>query len=332
MKMELTGGTIRTPVDGAVKLGYTLNLLPMEVCMTHCQRLIQLTIVTLAFLAVTAIPPACAQSCEEGSAAAYFQLYVDQFGGTCPLVLPTGLVTVNILVNAIPFQKARLQLPDSPLGQTLGVTWVGTTTGDRLTGIEIDMGGCVGPGSVSLGTMFLEITPEDSVSCTDWEILAGCEVQDCDGVWRPATPVQHQVGTDPQGCIDCCWQCCYGSLSPYNLYPRDGASGVPLTAQFSWETMIDVTSNPPFSGCSVTISTDPTCGSGTVYPVDCSTAKFSPDFLEPGTTYYWRVSWFIQDGGCSDGLWGYSPWHSFTTGGPSPAESKTWGSVKALYR
>ena len=298
--------------------------------MANLQRLIHLTILTLSFLAVIALPQACAQSCEEGSAAAYFRLYVDQYGGGCPLVLPTGIVTVDILVNAIPFQKARLQLPDSPLGQTLGVTWVGTTTGDRLTGIEIDMGGCVGPGTVLLGTMTLEIAPEDSVGCTDWEILAGCEVQDCNGVWRPATPVQHQVGMDPQGCLDCCWQCCYGSLSPYHLYPPDGASGVSLTAQLSWETLLGVTSSPPYSNCYVTISTDPTCGSGTTYPVDCLT--FSPDFLEPGTTYYWRVAWGILDGACTDNLGGWSPWYSFTTQGPTQGESMTWGSVKAFYR
>jgi hypothetical protein len=301
--------------------------------MLHSQRILKLILTALALLAATALlSPVYGQSCEEGSAAAFFQLHTDPSGGTCPLVLPAGLVSVEIRVYAIPFQKARLRLPDSPLGQTLGVNWAGTATGDRLTGIEIDMGGCVGPGTVTLGTMTLLVAPEDTVACTDWEVLADCEVQDCDGVWRPATPVQHQVGTPPSACLDCCWQCCYASLTPYDLSPADGANSVPLDVELSWTTLIDVTSSPPYSGCSVSISTDPTCGSGTVYPVDCADLSFAPDLLQPSTTYYWRASWFILDGGCSDGLGGSSPWYSFTTEGPSPVESKTWGGVKALYR
>jgi hypothetical protein len=66
--------------------------------------------------------------------------------------------------------------------------------------------------------------------------------------------------------------------------------------------------------------------------VACDALSFAPDFLEPSTTYYWRASWFILDGGCSDGLGGYSPWYSFTTDVPSPTESKSWSGAKVLYR
>jgi hypothetical protein len=72
------------------------------------------------------------------------------------------------------------------------------------------------------------------------------------------------------------------------------------------------------------------------FTVPCNEAQtsfsFSPDFLEPETTYYWRPTWGANiDGGCSSGFFGIGPLHSFTTEPPSATESTSWGRIKALY-
>jgi hypothetical protein len=286
----------------------------------------------LALVATTATGATVqAQSCEDGSPNAYFKLSVgDDLGLGCKLNIPSGPVTIYVRVYANPFEKVRFQLPDPPYGTVIGESWAGSTSGNRNDGLEIDMGTCAGPGDAIVGALTLLVMPGEIDACAWWSVAVGCEVQDCSGEWHLAKPVQHEVG--PEWCLNCCWQCCWASLAPYDLFPPDGATGVPLHVEMSWKTSQDVASNPPYSGCSVRISTDPACNSGTSYAVNCETLSFVPDFLEPNTTYYWRASWYFQDGGCSDGLSGFSPWYSFTMEPPSSTESKTWAATKSLYR
>ncbi len=288
------------------------------------------TLLALLF-ACCSLSLANAQSCEEGSPAAYFDIYESNQIYFCQLPFNPGIVSLTVVVNAVPFQKVRLTLPDPPLGLVFGATWEGTTTGDRFTGLEIDMGSCVGPGVVALGTLTALVNTGDTAPCTDWSVGAGCEVQDCSGDWRPAIPVPHQVGTGYCECL--CWQCCYWALAPYDLYPLNGATAVPLDVVLSWNgTPEEFIDPPPYGGCSVSIGTSPDCTSGTSYPVSCSLDQFAPDFLVPNTTYYWRVSWSTPPSGCSDLNGGYSPLYSFTTRGPNATEQKTWGYVKSMYR
>ncbi|HEX5133494.1 MAG TPA: hypothetical protein VFX92_13545, partial [Candidatus Krumholzibacteria bacterium] len=116
-------------------------------------------------LATVNVSRVAAQSCEEGSPAAYINLQENEPTFACQLPFPVGLVTVNVIVRAIPFQKIRFKLVDPPLGTVVGETWNGTASGDRVNGIEIDMGGCTGQELILVGTLTI-IQPGDTAPCT----------------------------------------------------------------------------------------------------------------------------------------------------------------------
>lgn len=299
--------------------------------MIHWNRSMRRTLPSLAVLiAASFASPARADTCQDGSPAAYFDIQVSGQPVWCQLPFNPGLVTLNVVANAIPFQKVRFTLADAPMGIMAVEAWNGATSGDRVNGLEIDMGGCVGPGPVALGTLYIVVNTEDTAPCTAWN-LENCEVQDCTGDWRPAIPVDHAVSSGY--CDQCCFQCCYYALAPYDLYPANGATAVPLNVVLSWKgTPEEAIEVPPYGGCSVRISTEPDCSTGTVYPVSCVDDEFAPSFLQPNTTYYWRVSWGTVPGGCTDLNSGDSPLYSFTTEGPLATDVKTWGAVKSMYR
>ncbi len=179
----------------------------------------------------------------------------------------------------------------------------------------MDMGGCTTGENVCLG--FIAVIAEP-VGCPPWYVPFGsAEIQDCDGVWHPAQSVGSSMGCD----TGLCFQVCPG-LRPYDLYPPDGAQSVGLNVALTW------TASHQFSYCNVRIGTDPDCeGVRQVFDVDCSTQSFSPDFLQPETTYYWQV--FTAFDACHGG--GLSSLHSFTTEGPVSATAITWGRVKVMY-
>ncbi|MDH4038877.1 MAG: hypothetical protein OEX18_15015 [Candidatus Krumholzibacteria bacterium] len=298
--------------------------------MIHWQEYAAALLLLALPLTTAQVSPAAAQSCEDGSPAAYLDTYVSGQNYFCYLPFDPGVVTLTVVARAIPFQKVRFTLADPPLGVVIGETWAGPTTGNRINGLEVDMGSCTAPGEVTVGTLTVIVTSEDMAPCTSWEIQ-NCEVQDCTGDWRPAVPVEHRAGTGYCECV--CWQCCYYALSPYDLYPPNGATTVPLDVVLSWDgTPDDAIEQPPYGGCSVRISTSPDCTSGTVYPVPCDLDQFAPDFLQPNTTYYWRAQWGTAPSGCTDLNSGASPLYSFTTQGPLATEARTWGYVKSMYR
>jgi len=307
--------------------------------MTHRQLLARaatpLLVTTLLFLCIS---PASAQTswgyCPEGTRAAYIELHGDLVGSYYPCQLPLlpGVVTLTLEAYAIPFQKIRFSLPDPPPGIfVVGESWNGTTTGDRVNGIEIDMGGCVGPGHVGIGSLTIYMDPNATIACTYWNTLQP-EVMDCLGVWHPAEAVPHEVGSGD--CYDCCWQCCYSSLPPYDLYPPDGATNVPLNVVLSWNGTENIEFPPDdyySSGCYVLMGTSPACDNEQEYTVVCASQSFAPDFLQPYTTYYWRPMYRLRPEGSCAPL-GIAPLHSFTTGDVIAAEPHSWGYVKSLYR
>jgi hypothetical protein len=287
-------------------------------------------LVTLSVAMSTMTAPVTFAACEDGTTPAWFRLDSSGTGFTwCHLPFNPGLVTVTVQVVAVPFQKAHLVLPDPPLGTVVGETWGVSYTGDRFNGLEVDLGGCSEYGLVTIGALFVFVRPDEAAECQFWRVADGCQIQDCSGKWLPATPVEFEVGTSGN-CEICCFQCCE-SLPPYDLYPPDGATDVPFDVVLSWVSPNGYDPPPPFVGCHVRISTEPTCGTGQTFTVPCETDAFAPDFLEPGTTYYWQPGWVEEPSGCSNGWSGEASIHSFTTEGPVPAKQSTWGRVKALY-
>lgn len=286
----------------------------------------------LASLILLGAAPVSA-ACGEGSIPAYFNLRTVGYQ-QCPLFLggaTSPLVFVYVEVYAVPFRKARLSLPDPPIGTVVGESWNLLFVGDRTTGIEFDLGDCTPAGVVTLGYVVLFVAPGTVSACESWKIDDGCEIEDCDGVTRAGFAQPYQVATTLEFCWACCWQCC-PSLPQYNLYPPDGETDVALDIALTWEGT-PLLEPELFHFCYVRISTDPACATGQTIVVDCAIEAFAPDFLEPETTYYWQVGWNAVTGsGCSSGAYGESPTYSFTTAGPLPATQTTWGRVKAMYR
>lgn len=297
-------------------------------------------ICTLAVLIIgtSSLAPAdCLQprtgTCESGSPAAFFLLRTDDYVW-CNLVLTPGEVsTITVKVYSVPIQKIRFALPDPPIGTVVEEWWGVSHTGDRATGVEVDLGGCSTVGEITIGQLLVSVAPDEVGPCTSWSFNEEVsEVQDCEGLWRPAeNSEQFEVSTALTGaCGLCGLSCCPVGLPPYDLYPPDGATDVPLDVTLSW-TLNDYYDDPPTSGCSIKIGTE-RCGTSDKIVIPCVANSFAPNFLQPGTTYYWQPGAYTFPSGCNNGFSAAAPVHSFTTAGPLPVESRTWGGVKALYR
>jgi hypothetical protein len=267
-----------------------------------------------------------AAECDKGSPAGWFYFTSDPQYDYCRLQVEPDVDTVSVWVNAIPFQKARFTVPDPPFGSVVGESWLFPHTGDRASGLELDMGSCTEPGPTKLGEIYVSVGPGDPNYCAPW-IEGDCEIQNCAGVWLPAQYIpQRAGGADAFDCICYGWQFCY-SLPPYDLLPEDGASNVGTDVVLTW--VAPEGWDGPNAGCAVYISTDPTCANVPYFVVPCDTDAFAPDFLEPGTTYYWRSSWTMEaQWGCG----GMAAYQSFTTEPVTPVRTSTWGQVKAMYR
>lgn len=270
--------------------------------------------------------------CADGSVHAVFRLQPPD-GGSCSYtfgnLVPGTMGQVLVEVQGVPFQKARFTLPDPPFGVVTDETWNFPVTGDRHTGIEVDLGSCSGQ-DVVLGTLTIFVASGVVGPCASWRIADGCEIEDCTGRVFAGVASDQTFSYPANDLCNCCWQCCYYD-PPYGLDPADGTTGAPLDATLSWAgpAMIDL----PGLECWVEVSTDPACGTGQTFQIPCSSLSFAPDFLAGGTTYYWRVGYtYLSGGGCSNVNGAESEIYSFTTEGPVAAESATWGHVKAMYR
>jgi hypothetical protein len=295
----------------------------MNVC-----RSLFLAVFLFAFLTVTTDSRA---ECSNGSTAAWFFIGNKTsdpgipYSDYCELSVDSVIDTLVVAAYAVPFQKARCTVPDPPFGTIVGERWFFAHTGDRATGLEFDMGGCSPADRVIFGELyvFTDFGEVDPGSCQSWT-EGTCSIQSCGGDWWPAQFIPQRLGA--MGSFDCIcygWQFCY-SLPPYDLYPADGATDVPLNTVLTWD-------GGDGWECYVSIGTDPACTEMQTYNVPgCATESFTPDFLQPFTTYYWTASWM------GDWQWncgGGTAVHSFTTGETvSAVERTTWGRVKALYR
>jgi hypothetical protein len=285
---------------------------------------------TFALTALATITPAHADWCSAGSHAAYFDLNTEteNYFGRCD-IWATG-VSARIYVRAvsIPFQKARLKIPDVAGVIVVNESWGVSFTGNHASGVELDMGSCVGPvnqfSPIVIG--YMDVVWANPANCTLWQ-TANSEVQDCNGMWRPVYDMQQRVGNN--GCGQCIWQLCFGPLPAYDPEPANGAVNVPLDVVLKWKYAHE--SYWPVSY--VRITTEPDCTGGQTYSLQ-NAYEFAPDFLEPGHTYYWQARYGdCCDGGCQD-TYGTTlgPVYSFTTEGEIAVEPTTWGRVKALYR
>jgi hypothetical protein len=286
-----------------------------------------LTFCTLLVLAPTAVLAhgASTQSCLPPSPAGFLSVMTSP-GTSCletTFVPSPTLFIVDVVMNAVPAQKVHFSLPDPPFGTIVGESWAVPAAGNIHTGIDLTIPGCTQNGLSVLGTILVSNPSGIINGCAEWKMNDGCQITDCEGVVRPATNWSVWY-SNSQSCSGCFQQC--QALPPYGLNPPDGAVDLPTTTQLSWTSM-PATS---LSDCSVLIGTDPDCASAQVISVPCSDHTFAPNFLQPGTTYYWRAGWFETGAGCN--LGGVTPIRSFTTAGPLATEPATWGHVKSRYR
>ena len=264
-------------------------------------------------------------ACDPPTTPAYINL-VEQGGFPYPwcemMFPPTGVTFVSVQLQSIGVARVSLSVPNPPYGTIYGGQWNYPTTGDIATGIEFDLGGCVA--NPDLGYLVVGVSG-GAPDCQAWKVNDGAVVEDCEGNVLPATTPLKLVSVNGAGCAFCCLECC-ASLPAYNLFPPDGATGLPLNLQLSWD---GTHSSPdPNAGCFVEIGTDPDCANWASYEADCDTQTFAPDFLEPHTTYYWRVVWTPDPARCH----GVSAPRSFRVDAPLESQASTWGRVKSMYR
>lgn len=135
------------------------------------------------------------------------------------------VVTVRIMVTCAPASRIRFSVPNPPVGTLLSESWNVPYTGDRINGMEINLG-CLPAERTQLGSMQLLI---GTVPCTTWKVDSNVEVEDCNGDLQLALAPFTRIGTCNEFCLLCHVQ------RPYDLFPPDGATGVPVNAVLSWQ-------------------------------------------------------------------------------------------------
>jgi hypothetical protein len=277
-----------------------------------------------AGLLMTAVlaAPGHATVCTGGSGQAILSLTVDGTSrcALVPALQGWPLLEVSVQAQILPAAGVRFSLPDPPIGTVLAEDFHYPFTGDRVTGVVVDLGSCASAGTLTLATLTV-LLPDTVAACVGWQVDSGCEVVDRQGVTRPAYATHHAIGRDASTCslCDAYWQECF-VLPPYDTFPACGAADVPLDVQLSWTT-------PALAPKWLRIGTDPTFVTWQTFHLDGN--SFSPDFLERGTTYYWRVDLDLTGEVCDGGT---SPIESFTTRGTTAVERRDWSAVKVLYR
>lgn len=283
-----------------------------------------LSIVCVGMLASTAFA-----DCNYNGSTAGWLLLWSQTGSTSPYQkdcrMDPGVDVVIVQISGNPFQRVQLTVADPPFGKIVGEHWYFPSTGNRVTGVELDMGGCTAAGATTqLGEIYVSVdySVANPFACAAWA-SGTAQIQNCSGRWLPAsyTPI-FMSGIANLNCPYLqCWQC-PASTPAYNLLPLDGATNVPLDTDLSW-VGIEFGWN-----CRLWVSSDPTCATGQdMTPPQC--AHFDPGPLSPNTTYYWRVSW-AED--CCWGAGATTAIHSFKTAGLVATTPSTWGRVKSMYR
>lgn len=190
-------------------------------------------------------------------------------------------------------------------------------TGDMDSGFIVDLGSCY-QGSASVMAFSLILTSEfgncPSFQLTPHPSYGGIRYFDCDETPRRA---ERSTGMrlNPAGT-------CSVASAPYDPYPPNGATDVPLSISLEWS--FDLPRCGDISGRedNIYFGTQPDppfldIWGGEPYPMQA---------LQPSTTYYWKVRTRAY------GLMGASPIWSFTTTSTVATKQTTWGAIKALYR
>lgn len=196
----------------------------------------------------------------------------------------------------------------------------GLFLGDAESGIEIATGSCVS-GPIAVLRLQYYVT---GIECGEVVLLphpgassGEVEIVDCAAQTRTCRVMPAFVTT---GSTDCNY-----SPPPQAVSPLAGATGVPLSSVLRWEFDGPHMCSPLPLGISwsnVYFGTEPS----PPLVAEFTDPPYDPGPLVPGTTYYWKIDVM------NFGYWGRGPVWSFTTENATPAESKTWGAVKALYR
>jgi hypothetical protein len=244
------------------------------------------------------------------------QFSADADGYQCEIADPGqgGLVTVYVLmkysdgITGIRFS--------APLPPNSGLTHVGDISsfplvGDSQTDIAVGLETCHSEQITVIMTM-LFVRTSAGEPCTLYIVQPGATYTDCTFAelllkWVDGVALSSNSQCNP--------------VPIRNPSPADGATGVPLTTQLSWDD--------PYYICDAPLAAN---GTGWVYFGTTPNPPYSETIttthtvgpLTPGTKYYWKVY--------NDYPSTTSPVWSFTTTASTAVEPSTWGAIKALYR
>lgn len=290
-----------------------------------------------ATLAIILLPAASGAACDGGSPCAFLSFRTNPDGG-CFVVVNQEYQFVDVTIRTVPAQKIRFSLPTPPFGTVLGTGWDYPHTGDLATGIELTPPSCIEGEAVHLGLLYVQVPGGSIDACTAWT-FENAEIVTCDGKTRPALGTTQTFGDPTDRCDQCdmpgcpCSDLVCETLPSFGLSPPDGATGVDPAVELSW--MRPSWESVPASSviCLLGITTSPDCSTFDGFVIsDGDKTSFTPESLEPATTYYWRVLWLATDANCGSGEGGVTAWSSFTTAEPISVEHATWGYVKSMYR
>jgi hypothetical protein len=244
-------------------------------------------------------------------------------------VVPHSIVDVYVMANATyGIAGAWFRIPPPVCAE---VTFVGATVlggfmalGDVEAGISLTFGGCITAPAVAL--LKLEYLVGDG-GCCEVNFRAHPEAQSGRVEFVACSYSEVSADEVKSGFFSMTPGDCGYSPQPGSPDPPDGATGVPIA--FGWPNS---GVGPTRTGCPpmlcpteyrrIYFGTDPDPPLVWSYPQGLR--DLGP--LQPGTKYYWHIV-FDNCGYLVD-----SPVWSFTTENATPAESRTWGAVKALYR
>ena len=190
-------------------------------------------------------------------------------------------------------------------------------TGDMDSGFIVDMGSCF-EGSAPVLAFYIFPTAAAG-SCPTFQLTphpsyGGIRYFDCD-----SAPHRAERSTGMR--LNSAGTCSVVSV-PYDPYPANGATGVPLSMSLEWS--FDEPQCGEISGREdhIYFGTQPDPPFLDIWGGE----PYTLQELQPSTTYYWKV--FTR----AYGLMGTSPIWTFTTTSTVTTKQATWGAIKALYR
>lgn len=245
------------------------------------------------------------------------ELSADPDGNSCAVADP-GLnqpVSVYVLVEAYYDEYVTGIRFAAPVPPASGLTHVGDSSsfimlGSSQSDLSVAFGECKTGPLVALTMNFYRTS--EGESCVAYRIQDGALFTDC--YFSELSPrVDDGVALN----------CESNSVPIHNESPKNGATGVALTTELSWEDgyyICDVPLSATTATALLYFGTEPDPPyRGAI------TSPHAIGPLAPSTTFYWRV---VNADWPSFG----SPVWSFTTTDKVATQPTTWGAIKALYR